>query len=105
MIQLTAIPARPQILDDNFLVYGNGLEILHAQISRDGVFAMKPAGFTHNFIQQHRDDSAVKKSRASLVLFTELKTANDPLRGSSCSKASFMPRTFARHTRSRHFPV
>src|SRR6195256_2598716 len=81
MIQLTAFAAGDKSFDDDFLVGTDRLQILHAQVRRDGVFGMKPARFAHDFVQQHCDDSAVKKSRAALVFIAKLKTPNDALAG------------------------
>src|SRR5258706_13481603 len=79
MIQLTAFAAGDKSFDDNLLVGADRLEIFHAQVRRDGVFGMKPARLAHDFVQQHSDDSAVKKSRAALVFIAKLKTPDDAL--------------------------
>src|ERR1700704_6336245 len=79
MIQLTAFAAGDKSFDDNLLVGADRLEIFHAQGRRDGVFGMKPAPLAHDFVQQHCDDSAVKKSRAALVFIAKLKTPDDAL--------------------------
>src|ERR1700682_925150 len=79
MIQLTAIAARHKSLDDDLLVHLDRPEILDAQVRRDGVFRVEPACLAHNFVQQHGDDSTVKKSRAALVFLAEVKTSDDTL--------------------------
>ena len=79
MIQLTAITARHKSLDNDLLVYTDRPKVLDAEVCRDGVFRMEPACLAHDFVQQHGDDSAVKKSGAALVFIAELKTSNDAL--------------------------
>src|ERR1700681_4570799 len=79
MIQLTAITARHKSLDNDLLVYTDRPKVLDAEVCRDGVFRMEPARLAHDFVQQHGDDSAVKKSRAALVFIAELKTSDDAL--------------------------
>src|SRR5258705_7814774 len=81
MIQLTAFAAGDKSFDDDFLVGADRIQKFHAQVGRDGVFGMKPARLAHDFVQQHCDDSAVKKSRAALVFIAKLKTPNDALAG------------------------
>src|SRR5882672_5107539 len=79
MIQLTTVAAGDKSFNDNVLVGADRLQIFHAQLRRDGVFAMKPACLAHDFVQQDSDDSAVKKSRAALVFIAKLKTPDDAL--------------------------
>jgi len=81
MIQLTAFAAGDKSFDAtiSWLGRGSASEIPRAGLRRDGVFGMKPARLAHDFVQQHCDDSAVKKSRAALVFIAKLKTSHDAL--------------------------
>src|SRR5271169_4871191 len=54
------------------------LQVLHRQLRRHRANFAKPADFSHCFIQEHCNDSAVRESAAALVPRAQNEPADDP---------------------------
>src|SRR6266478_6544914 len=52
---------------NNFLLYVDRLQVFHRQFRRHRANLPKPAHLSHRFIQQHRDDSSMPKTSATLI--------------------------------------
>src|SRR5260370_26782141 len=63
---------------NNFLLHVDRLQILHRQFCRHRAHLAKPANLPHRFVQQHRDDSSMPKSAATLVSLAQNKFPNNP---------------------------
>src|SRR5580704_7688120 len=60
-------------LDNNFVQHIDGLQILYRQFRGHRVNLSKSANLAHRFVEQHCDDSAVRKSRTALISFAQNK--------------------------------
>src|SRR6266852_3459894 len=65
-------------LDNNFMLHFDGLEVLDRQFRRHRAHFPEPADFPHRLIEQHRDNSAMRKSPATLVPLTQNKPSHNP---------------------------
>src|SRR5450432_3079799 len=61
----------------NFLVNAYGLQILDGHFRGNGARVAEPANFSHRFIEQRGDDSAVAHAASALIARTENKASDD----------------------------
>src|SRR5271156_739641 len=61
---LTFLPA----FDDDFAIDGDGLFVLNVEISCNGTLVVELGKFAHGFIEDHGDDSAVRKTTAAGIV-------------------------------------
>src|SRR5580700_9105743 len=79
MIQLAAVAAGHKSLLHDSRVHSDRLLVFDAQVRCDRVRGVKTGRLAHGFVQKQRDDPAMKKARAALVLFSQAKTSHDAL--------------------------
>src|SRR6202049_4530189 len=79
MIQLAALPASGETLDEDLLVHANGLQIFDGKLGGDGAHAAEAADLAHRFIEHGGDDAAVEEPAAALEIRGDAESSDDTL--------------------------
>ena len=66
-------------LDGNFFVHAHGLQILNIQFRGHRSCVTKPANFSHGFVEQYCNDSAMAHTASTLIPRTQDKLSHDAL--------------------------
>src|SRR6266571_4299895 len=75
--KVSSIHLRLAPFHHDLFVHGDGLQVFHTQLRRHRANFPETANFSHGFIQQQRDDSAMSKPRAALVSLTQHEPPHD----------------------------